>query len=92
MTEQQKALIERHPDIEARILRLFTMVENSSGKFDRADDAEAYLIKEIQKLGQEVLQGWSTDQSKKLSASVATNKKAIYHSKKKFLGNQLTEK
>ena len=87
MTEQQQndiiEMVTNHPDIGARIFELCNLVKNSSGEFTTADAAEEHLIKEIRKLGLEVLQGWATTQSEKVTAQVAANKEAKQHSKKK---------
>ena len=92
--EQQKAfnkMISKHPQIGARLFELCNLVENSSGEFTTADAAEEFLIKEIRKLGQEVLQGWATNQSEKLTTDSANNVGAVRHSKKKFTGKQRME-
>jgi hypothetical protein len=38
------------------------MVEDESGQFERADDAEEFLISQLRSLGQEVLQEWATNE------------------------------
>ncbi len=87
MTEQQhKEVIDmmtKHPDIGARIVELCNLIKNSSGEFTTADAAEEHLIKEIKKLGLEVLQGWATSQSDKIMVQVESNKEVVKHSKKK---------
>jgi len=79
MTAQQKALIEklsRHPHIEARIMELCNFMDISSGKDMTADAAEELVIKEIKKLGQELLQEWAASQSEK-SAAEATAQQGV---------------
>ncbi len=95
MTKQQEALLEmfsQHPDIEARVVRLFGLVKNNSGEFNTADAAEEFLIEEINKLGREILHGWATDQVETLISEVADKKGTIKHSKKKSPGIQPSEK
>jgi hypothetical protein len=60
---QKESLEERlrkHPALRARLETLLDMVEDESGQFERADDAEEFLISQLRGLGQEVLQGWAT--------------------------------
>jgi hypothetical protein len=55
----------KYPHLEARIEALLDVAENSSGKLDRADDAEEKLIVEIKKIGNELLTTWATNQEEK---------------------------
>jgi hypothetical protein len=58
---QKESLEERlrkHPALRARLEALLDMVEDESGQFERADDAEEFLISQLRSLGQEVLQEW----------------------------------
>jgi hypothetical protein len=60
---QKQSLEERlrkHPALRARLEALLDMVEDESGQFERADDAEEFLISQLRSLGQEVLQEWAT--------------------------------
>jgi hypothetical protein len=60
---QKPSLEERlrnHPALRARLEALLDMVEDESGQFQRADDAEEFLISQLRSLGQEVLQQWAT--------------------------------
>jgi hypothetical protein len=60
---QKESLEERlrhHPALRARLESLLDMVEDESGQFERADDAEEFLISQLRALGQEVLQEWAT--------------------------------
>jgi hypothetical protein len=62
---QKESLEERlrkHPALRARLERLLDMVEDESGQFERADDAEEFLISQLRSLGQEVLQEWATNE------------------------------
>jgi hypothetical protein len=83
------AKLEKHPHIANRIKELFNIVDNTSGKLDRADDAEEYLIVEIQKISNELLQTWAvTQEEKKAKESRSSNKELITHSKKNCTGKQ----
>jgi hypothetical protein len=62
---QKQSLEERlrkHPALRARLEALLDMVEDESGQFERADDAEEFLINQLRSLGQEVLQEWATNE------------------------------
>jgi hypothetical protein len=52
----------KHPALRARLETLLDMVEDESGQFERADDAEEFLISQLRSLGQEVLQEWATNE------------------------------
>ena len=95
MTQQQRELIEKlskRPDIEARIMELVRVVGESSGTFSSPDEVEGFLIREIDKLGHELIKSWAIDQEKVLTAEVANNKGTIKHSKKKFNGSLPSER
>ena len=58
--EQLKNLVMRiqgQPGLEERIEAILDIMENKSGEFLTADQAEGKAIEEIQKLGQELLKG-----------------------------------
>lgn len=62
---QKESLEERlhkHPALRARLESLLDMVEDESGQFERADDAEEFLISQLRSLGQEMLQEWATSE------------------------------
>ena len=62
---QKESLEERlrkHPALRARLEAILDMVEDESGQFQRADDAEEFLISQLRSLGQEVLQGWAANE------------------------------
>ncbi len=64
--EQQEAvmkMLQEHPEIEERIFGMCSMVKNETGEFTTADSADAFFVKEVRKLGQEILQGWATTQN-----------------------------
>jgi hypothetical protein len=66
---QKESLEERlrkHPALRARLESLLDMVEDESGHFERADDAEEFLISQLRSMGQEVLQGWATNEQKQV--------------------------
>ena len=58
--ESLEEKLRKHPALRARLESPLGMVEDESGQFDRADDAEEFLINQLRCLGQEVLQQWAT--------------------------------
>jgi len=50
--------LERHPSIEARVVRILDLIENAGGDVRRADDAERRAMEELRRMGQEVLNDW----------------------------------
>ena len=60
--ERLEERLHKHPALRARLEALLDMVEDESGQFERADDAEEFLISQLRSLGQEVLQEWATNE------------------------------
>ena len=60
--ENLEERLRKHPALRARLETLLDMVEDESGQFERADDAEEFLISQLRSLGQEVLQEWATNE------------------------------
>jgi hypothetical protein len=56
----------KHPALRARLAAILDMVEDESGQFERADDAEEFLIHQLRGLGQEVLQEWATSEQQQV--------------------------
>ena len=54
--------LRKHPALRARLEAILDMVEDESGQFQRADDAEEFLISQLRSLGQEVLQDWAINE------------------------------
>jgi hypothetical protein len=82
--------MEKYPHLEARLEALLNLAENTSGEYDRADDAEGRLIIEMRNLGQEMLQEWANNQSIRKS-EVVKNQQMTRHTKKNFTGKQPLE-
>jgi hypothetical protein len=57
--ESLEERLRKHPALRARLEAILEMVEDESGQFERADDAEEFLILQLRSLGQEVLQEWA---------------------------------
>lgn len=60
--ENLEERLRKHPALRARLEALLDMVEDESGQFERADEAEEFLISQLRSLGQEVLQEWATNE------------------------------
>lgn len=54
--------LRKHPALRARLEALLNMVEDESGQFERADEAEEFLISQLRSMGQEVLQEWAVNE------------------------------
>ena len=54
--------LRKHPALRARLEAILDMVDDEAGQFERADDAEEFLITQLHALGQEVLQGWAENE------------------------------
>jgi hypothetical protein len=51
--------LRQHPELKAKIESILAVVENAQGDIKSANEAEQFVIEEIQKLGQAALQGWA---------------------------------
>jgi hypothetical protein len=60
--ESLEERLRKHPALRARLEALLDMVEDESGLFERADDAEEFLISQLRSMGQEILQEWATNE------------------------------
>lgn len=78
----------KYPHIFERMKALLDITENTSGKLDRADDAEEQLIVEINKISNELLQSWAVNQEEKKAKAIREDENVIVHSKKNYIGSQ----
>lgn len=60
--ESLEERLHKHPALRARLEALLDMVEDESGQFERADEAEEFLISQLRSFGQELLQQWATNE------------------------------
>jgi hypothetical protein len=66
---KDEILVERlakHPELRARMEQILTIVENSQGDANTADEAEERAVEEVRKLGQEILGAWAVEKEQKL--------------------------
>ena len=62
MTKNDQLFLNRlneHPELRERMEGLLNMVENETGNFTKADDAEQYAIEELRKMGNDILHSWA---------------------------------
>lgn len=94
--ENLKSLVARiraYPGLEERIGAILDIMDNKSGEFITADQAEGKAIEEIQKLGQELLKGWAlSQQDKSIKTAEQTHPSVKKHGKKNSTGKQHLEK
>jgi hypothetical protein len=64
--ESLEERLRKHPTLRARLEALLDMVEDESGQFERADDAEEFLISQLRSMGQEVLQEWAANEQQQV--------------------------
>jgi len=84
--------LNRNPHIKARIEALLSVVENSSGEFKRADDAEDAIADGVRQIAQELLQDWAIRQNAATELAAKNNNDLKCHAKKNFTGGQHSEK
>jgi hypothetical protein len=63
-----KSLEERlavHPGMKERIERMLSVMENSSGNIEKANEAERQIFEELRQMGQTALTGWAERQHEK---------------------------
>ena len=59
-SEELVRKLDTHPHIRNRIASLLAIAEDESGNLTLADDAEARVIEEIRRMGQDILQACSS--------------------------------
>jgi hypothetical protein len=64
--ENLEERLRKPPALRARLEALLDMVEDESGQFERADDAEEFLITQLRSMGQEVLQEWAANEQQQV--------------------------
>jgi len=97
MEDRKRSLDERlkaHPPLRDRFSQILSIIEDTEGKLDKADDAEERVIEELRRLGQEVLQDWAEGkESQKVEAIKDTSSRKVSgHGKKNSTGTRRSEK
>ncbi len=76
--------IEKHPVLLKRIERLLSIVENSTGEIQKANEAEMRVIEELREMGNEALTAWGEQQVSTLTEKHKKTK-GCYQAGKKTL-------
>lgn len=95
MTENDQLFLNRlneYPELRERMEGFLNMIENETGNFTKANDAEQYAINELRKMGSDVLHSWAKRAETKSAASFAEqNQTCSGDGKKKSNGIQHTD-
>ena len=79
--------LEKYPHLRDRFEAILNIAENTTGSIEEADHAEMMAIKEVRKIGSEILHIWANNQEvKKQKQALENNSKLIRHSKKNSIG------
>ena len=93
MTKNDQLFLSRlneHPELRERMEGLLDMVENETGNFTKANDADQYAIEELRKMGNDILHSWAKKAATKSFANFGEqNKTCSGDGKKKSNGTQL---
>ena len=83
--------LNEHPELRERMEALLNMVDNETGNFTKANDAEQYAIDELRKMGNDILHCWAQKADKKSSENFREQNKTHHcDGKKKSDGTQHT--
>jgi hypothetical protein len=81
-------LINRHPNIKARIEALLRVADASVAGLSKADDVEMLVRDSIRGLGQNIVENWATSSECRLAAQTEKNQEVKRHTKKNSIGTQ----
>jgi hypothetical protein len=81
-------MLNKYPDIKARLKEMIEIVEGPShGEFSSADALEERTIGVVRNIGKDLLQNWASQQSSQTSAQIQQRiPSAKKHTKKKSIG------
>jgi hypothetical protein len=79
-------LVNKHPNIKARMETILMIAEASFSGLITADDVEAQVRDNVRDLGKHTIENWATSQERVLSAEFSKSKKVKKHSKKNSTG------
>lgn len=88
-TEELLRRSSRYPRLQAQILRMLDMVENTDGTLRTADAAEERAIEDVRNLGRELLQTWGQRYADEAAARVAQEGGVVHQVKKTALAQHL---
>jgi len=97
MEDRERSFDERlkaHPHLRDRFSQILSIIEDTEGKIDKADEAEERVIEELRRLGQEVLEDWAEGKEKQKVEAIkdASSRKVFGHGKKNSSGTRRSEK
>ncbi len=79
----------KFPKLRSRMEKILGIAENKDGDILLADDAEDRVTEELQRLGQEVLQGWAEHENERQGElTQAHDARAHSHGKKNSIGTR----
>jgi len=85
--------LNRYPIMKERITSLLNIVEDSSGDYRKADEAEQRLIEELRLTGNELMRERASGKESVSAEELGrSNISVIGHGKKNFFGRQHSEK
>jgi hypothetical protein len=81
--------LKQYPVLKNRIESLLNIVEDSSGNTEKADDAEHRAIRELRRLGSDLLHEWASEKESAAAGKLRKNdKQATGHGKKSSFGTR----
>jgi len=78
--------LEAHPGLRERIERMVSVMENSSGDIEKANEAERRIFEELRQMGQAALTGWAERQHEKKVKELEAGGGVSRKGKKTFTG------
>lgn len=93
MTDQRPSLDDRllhHPHLRERFDTILTIVEDTAGNIELADEAERLAIIEVRQLGAAMLHDWArTKESQKSTEMLGSESRATRNVKKTLLAHDI---
>ena len=88
------AMLDKYPDIKARLKEMLEIVEGPShGEFSTVDAIEERTIDVVRNVGKDLIQNWAAQQSAQTSAQIQNRmSSAKKNTQKKFTGTPRLEK
>lgn len=85
--------LNRYPILKKRFFSLIDIVEDKSGSYENADEAELKFIDEVRRMSNELMHEWASEkESVKAEEIRRSSGSFIGHGKKNCVGIQLSER
>jgi hypothetical protein len=84
--------LQRHPDLQAEFEAILDIADNSVGDVVKADEVEERVSRELQLLGQRVIQSWASRKHQKLQDESDARSDLTRKEKKSSTGTPATAK